>query len=65
LDGVLEALDVAGNAGRHLAGARSNEGTMEEGNGDIPEEADNTARVNKLLEGSHTADEGTEVEEEH
>lgn len=61
---MLEALDVTGDAGRHLAGARSNEGTMGEGNGDIPEEADNTARADKLLEDSHTVDEGTEVEEE-
>lgn len=61
---MLEALDVTGDAGRHLAKARSNEGTMEDGNGDIPEEADNTAHADKLLKGSHTVEEDTEVEEE-
>ena len=61
LDGVLEALDE--DEGRHLAKAKS-KGTMEDGNGDIPEEADYTAHANKLLRDSHTIDEGIEVEEE-
>ena len=60
---MLEALDVTGDAGRHLAKAKS-KGTMEDGNGDIPEEADNTAHEDKLLRGGHTIDEGIKVEEE-